>query len=135
MNGVHVVTCFLERNGEIAILRRSSRVGTYRGHWAAVSGYIEAGVTPEEQAWQELAEEVGLSAQDATLVREGATVEIADIELRHKWVVHPFRFRLIDPSRIKLDWENTELRWVQPSAISSFDTVPGLFEVWQKVAD
>lgn len=44
MHEAAVVTCFLlrrARDGDrILILRRSQRVGTYRGRWAGVSAYI-----------------------------------------------------------------------------------------------
>ena len=49
----HVVTCFLEHGGEIPLLRRSQRVGTYKGRWAGVSGYIEeimGGIRPLQDA-------------------------------------------------------------------------------------
>ena len=67
----HVVTCFLEYEGEIAIFRRSERVGTYRRRWAGVSGYIEEGNTPYQQALEEIGEEVGLGERDIELVGEG----------------------------------------------------------------
>lgn len=51
-----VVTCFLEHDGKIPLLRRSQRVGTYRGRWAGVSGYIEEGNTPYAQALEEIRE-------------------------------------------------------------------------------
>ena len=65
MDERHVVTCFLEHDGQIMILRRSERVGTYRGKWAGVSGYIEEGSTPSQQAWIEIKEEAGLAAMSA----------------------------------------------------------------------
>ena len=41
-----VVTAFLSRHhdGEtrVFIVRRSGQVGTYRGRWSAISGYLEA---------------------------------------------------------------------------------------------
>ena len=49
-----VVTCFLESANEILILRRSEQVGSYRGRWAGVSGYIET--TADEQALVEIEE-------------------------------------------------------------------------------
>jgi len=54
-----VVTCFLESDGEILILRRSRQVGSYQGKWAGVSGFIET--TADEQALVEIEEETGLS--------------------------------------------------------------------------
>jgi 8-oxo-dGTP diphosphatase len=130
----HVVTCFLEHNGRIMILRRSGRVGTYRGKWAGVSGYIEAGSTPSQQAWTEVKEEAGLDREDVELVQEGRPLEAVDAELGRRWIVHPFRFRVLRPEKIKTDWEHTEAKWVVPEDIGWHETVPKLIEAWQRVA-
>ena len=134
MDERHVVTCFLEHNGQIMILRRSERVGTYRSKWAGVSGYIEAGTTPLQQALTELEEEVGLGEDDVELVQEGKPLEVVDSELGRKWIVHPFRFRVARPERIKIDWEHTEAKWIDPEDIGRHETVPNLCETWQRVA-
>ena len=60
MDERHVVTCFLERGGQIMLLRRSEHVSTYRGKWAGVSGYIEEGSSSSQQAWTEIEEGAGL---------------------------------------------------------------------------
>lgn len=134
MDERHVVTCFLERDGKIMILRRSERVGTYRGKWAGVSGYIEPGSTPQQQAWTEIREEAGLDRDDVELVQEGETLEVVDSELSRKWIVHPFRFRVLNPEKIRIDWEHTEARWTAPEDIGRHDTVPKLREAWQRVS-
>jgi hypothetical protein len=57
---VPVVTSFLQNpKGEILLLRRSDKVGTFRGRWAGVSGFLEE-PTPEGQARKEILEETGL---------------------------------------------------------------------------
>ena len=71
-----VVTCFLESEGEILILRRSERVGSYQGRWAGVSGYIET--TADEQAITEIAEETGLAEADVELVTMSEPLIIED---------------------------------------------------------
>jgi len=129
-----VVTCFLERNGQIMILRRSERVGTYHGKWAGVSGYMEEGRRPLEQAWTEIKEETGLDGEDVELVREGRLLEVVDVELGRKWIVHPFRFRVLRPEKIGIDWEHTEAKWIAPEDIGQYETVPKLLETWQRVA-
>jgi len=133
MQESHVVTCFLENEGQVLILKRSSQVGTYQQRWAGVSGFIEPGVSPEEQAWQEIQEEVGLSANEATLLKEGDVLVIIDDKLERKWIVHPFRFVVINRDKIVLDWENTEYIWIQPKLITSYQTVPGLYEAWEMI--
>ncbi len=134
MDKRHVVTCFLEHDSKIMILRRSERVGTYQGKWAGVSGYIEPGIGPSEQAWTEIKEEAGLDRDDVQLVQEGQLLEVVDGELGRKWIVHPFRFRVLRPEKIGIDWEHTEAKWIAPEDIGQYETVPKLLETWQRVA-
>lgn len=130
----HVVTCFLEHDGEIALFKRSQQVGTYRGRWAGVSGYIEEGNTPCEQALQEIKEEAGLDREDVELVKEGKPLEVVDLEMGRRWIVHPYRFMVMRPEKIEIDWENTEIRWIDPGDIGEYETVPQLIETWEEVA-
>jgi len=134
MDERHVVTCFLEHNGQIMLLRRSERVGTYRGKWAGVSGYIEEGIGASEQAWMEIKEEAGLDREDVELVQEGQSLEVVDVGLGRKWIVHPFRFRVLRPEKVGIDWEHTEAKWIAPGDIGMYETVPDLLEAWQRVA-
>jgi 8-oxo-dGTP diphosphatase len=134
MDERHVVTCFLEHDGKVLILRRSERVGTYQGKWAGVSGYIEEGSSPSEQARTEMREEAGLGADDVELVQEGQPLEVVDTELGRKWIVHPFRFKVLKPDKITIDWEHTEAKWIDPEDIGRHETVPNLCETWQRVA-
>ena len=131
----HVVTCFLEHNGKIALLRRSGQVGTYQGRWAGVSGYIEEGHTPYQQALEEIREEAGLEETDVRLAKEGEPLEVIDEALGRKWIVHPFRFQLLNPEKMAIDWEHSEMRWIEPQTIAEYEAVPQLAEAWQRVAD
>jgi len=126
-----VVTCFLESNGEILILRRSEQVGSYQGKWAGVSGYIET--TADEQALVEIAEETGLSHEDLKLIKRGKPLSIKDERLGVKWVVHPYLFRIKDRGKIRIDWEHKEARWIKPEAIGNYQTVPKLKETLARV--
>ena len=130
----HVVTCFLEHEGKICLLRRSLSVGTCGGAWAGVSGYPEPGNEPLEQAMIEMWEEVRLGGNDVELVKEGKTLTAVDKLLRMKWIIHPFLFRVKEQDKIQVDWEHSELRWVDPEDISMYPTVPRLVEAWQRVS-
>ena len=122
-----VVTSFLESGGEILLLRRSERVGSYQGRWAGVSGYIEK--TADEQARVEIEEETGLHGrEDLELVRKSEPLVVEDKELGVRWVVHPYLFRINDRSKIKIDWEHKEARWIGPGDIDDYQTVPMLKE-------
>ena len=126
----HVVTAFLSCHGKILIMRRSTRVGSYQGRWSGVSGYLED-PTPLAQALREIREETGLSDEDVTLRRVGVPLTVPAPELRTLWVVHPFLFEINDPRAIRLDWENTELRWVTPKQLEEYATVPRLTDALQ----
>ena len=126
-----VVSCFLESDGEILILRRSGQVGSYQGRWAGVSGYIET--TADEQALTEIEEETSLSGEDLKLIKKGRPLEVKDDKLGVKWVVHPYLFHIKDRDKIKIDWEHKEVRWIQPKDIDNFETVPKLKETLARV--
>jgi 8-oxo-dGTP diphosphatase len=128
----HVVTCFLLRReggvDRVLLVRRSDRVGTYRGAWAGVSGFVEPGVTPLEQAYTELREEARLGPVDLQLLRTGAPLDVRDEAIGRAWVVHPFLFLLRDPECVRTDWEAADAQWVAPAAVTTLDTVPRLVE-------
>jgi 8-oxo-dGTP diphosphatase len=128
-----VVTSFLESNGKILLLRRSARVTTYRGRWAGVSGSIDSGHTPEEQARTEIREETGLTDADVQLLATGEPLTIDDPAEDRHWIVHPFRFAVLHPERIQTDWEHVESRWIDPADLSQYETVPNLIETWDQV--
>jgi PncC family amidohydrolase len=127
----HVVTCFLEHGGKILILRRSSRVGTYRRSWAGVSGYIET--NDIDQAFTEISEETELYKEDLKLIKKGKPLEVIDKNLSRKWIVHPFLFHVKAPEKIRTDWEHTEVKWIKPRELKKYETVPGLVKTLARV--
>lgn len=136
MREANVVTCFLLRRSpggdELLLLRRSARVRTYRGRWAAVSGYLEA-ASPLEQAYREIAEEVGLARGEVRLLAEGEPLPVIDEAAGVRWTVHPFLFETLAPEKVRLDWEHDEARWLRPPELPAYDTVPGLAEALARV--
>jgi len=126
-----VVTCFLESDGKILILRRSEQVGTYQGRWAGVSGYIETDA--DEQALVEIEEETSLCREDLRLIKRGKPLSIKDEKLGVKWVVHPYLFHIKDRGKIKIDWEHKEIKWIEPKDIDNYETVPKLKETLERV--
>jgi hypothetical protein len=80
-----------------------------------------------------MAEEVGLSKQDVTLVKAGKPLEIVDDAQDRAWRVHPFLFAVHEPDKIRLDWENIAMRWILPAEIVGLHTVPALKETLDRV--
>jgi len=123
-----VVTCILEHDGKILILKRSNLVGTYRGLWGGVAGFVEELEDPYDTAIKEVREEVGIGIDDLTLLRKGEPVEFTDVYdgRRYEWVIYPFLFHVYRAELIRIDWEHEEFRWIYPSDLKKYATVPQL---------
>lgn len=126
-----VVTCLLEHDGKILLFKRSNRVGTYRGRWGGVAGYVEELEDPYDTAIKEISQEAGIGLDAIMLVKKGQPLEISDTYegRRYDWIVYPFLFHIKDKALVRIDWEHEEYRWVLPSEVKKFDTVPGLDKV------
>ncbi len=128
VEGYEVVTSFLENKGEVLILKRSSRVGSFQGQWAGVSGYLEPGdANPKARALTEILEETGV--RSPRLVRTAdAVLARGHLNPQKIFIVHPFLWHVPDRG-ITLDWEHDEYRWIKPGQLKEFSTVPDLDRV------
>ncbi|MCX6662514.1 MAG: NUDIX pyrophosphatase [Euryarchaeota archaeon] len=126
-----VVTCILEHDGKILLFKRSNQVGTYRGLWGGVAGYVEELEDPYDTAIKEIRQEAGVDVDALELVRKGDPIEISDTYegRRYNWIVYPFLFHVQTKELVHIDWEHEEYRWVYPSEVRKLETVPGLDEV------
>jgi 8-oxo-dGTP pyrophosphatase MutT (NUDIX family) len=126
-----VVTCILEHEGKILLFKRSNLVGTYRGLWGGVAGYVEKLEDPYDTAIKEIRQETSISLDALKLVRKGEPIEFSDTYdgRKYDWIVHPFLFHIRSKEIVRIDWEHEEYRWVTLSELKKFDMVPGLDEV------
>ena len=125
-----VVTCFLRHEGAVLLLQRSGEVGSYRGRWGAVAGHVEGG--PDAAAIEEICEETGVIDEDVTLVRRGDPFDVGDEEAGIRWTVHPYLFDAATRD-VAPNWETSAFEWVAPTAILHRETVPELWESYDRV--
>ncbi len=130
---IHAVTSFLQSGNEILILLRSEHVSTYQGKWGGISGVIDNDRTADEQALLEIIEETGLSEQDVELVKKGEPLVFEDEMFHLRKIVYPYLFHVKDRSRIRIDWEHKELRWIGPHDLENYETMPKLKEALEQV--
>ena len=128
-----VVTVFVKRGDKILLLKRSDKVGTYKGKWNAVAGYIDEFKSIKEKILEELEEEIGISENDISSIKIGQPYEFVDEKINKKWIVVPALVELADDVSIKLNWEHVEYRWVKREEIKSYDVVPNLEESLNRV--
>ena len=58
---------------------------------------------------------------------------IEDEKLGVRWIVHPYLFRIRERSKIRIDWEHKEAKWIKPEEIVNYRTVPQLKETLGQV--
>jgi 8-oxo-dGTP pyrophosphatase MutT (NUDIX family) len=123
------VTSFLTQDGQYLILKRSDKVRTMKELWAGISGIIEGNEDPLYRAKKEILEETNISEKQITLVKTASQITIDSPQYaNHEWHIFPFLFSVNNP-KIRLNWENSEYRWVAPSDLTQFQTVPSLEKV------
>jgi len=123
----HVVTAFLEREGRVLVVRRSEKVGSFRGKWSGISGFLE-GPDPEAHARREVEEETGIT--DVALLAAGPLVHGRGDDT--VYAIHPFRFAA-PRGDVRLDCENVEYRWVAPHEMAALDAVPKLEAAYRAI--
>ena len=129
MHKTKIVTSFLKNSDNILLLRRSEKVKSMKNLWAGISGLIEGNEEPIKRAQIEIYEEVGIKKSNITLVKEGDRILIESPQYEnHQWEVYPFLFSSTK-REIKLNWENSDSKWIKMNEMNNFMTVPSLDKV------
>jgi 8-oxo-dGTP pyrophosphatase MutT (NUDIX family) len=125
-----VITCFVMYDGKILLLKRSDKVSTYKGIWNSVSGYIDDYNPLEEKAYIEIEEELGITKEMISEIRLGDSYEVNDTKT---WIVFPLLAILNKKPEIKIDWEHTEYKWINPEELLHYDIVKDLDKSLERV--
>jgi len=125
----NIVTSFIKDDDKILILKRSNKVKSMKCLWAGISGIIENNEAPLTRAKIEIFEESGIHEEQIELVKEIQQMKILSPQYKnHEWNIFPFLFKAKDP-KIKLNWENSEFKWIEPNEIKNYETVPDLEKI------
>src|SRR3989338_780766 len=119
-----VMSIFLRYKDEIILLKRSDKVGSFKGKWNTVSGYLDEIKPLKEKILEEVREELGFGEGDISSINIGNEYRVTKI--KKTWVLHPILIELNKKPEVKLDWEHTEFKWIKPEQIKDFDRVYGL---------
>jgi len=129
MRSTKIVTSFIRDNEKLLILKRSDKVKSMKGLWAGISGIIEKNEEPLKRAKIEIFEEVGVTEDLITLVKTSEEMRINSPQYEnHEWEIFPFLFEAKNPT-IKLNWENSEFKWINVEELENYETVPRLQKV------
>ena len=125
----NIVTSFIKNDDKILILKRSDKVKSMKCLWAGISGIIENDETPLTRAKIEIFEEAGIHEEQIELLKAIQQIKISSLQYKnHEWNIFPFLFKAKNPE-IKLNWENSEFKWIEPNKIKNYKTVPDLEKI------
>ena len=98
--------------------------------WAGISGIIERNdISPLSRAKIEIFEETGINESEIELLKANERVKIESTQYKnHEWSIFPFLFRTKN-LEIKLNWENSDFKWIEPNEIKNYETVPELEKI------
>lgn len=130
MYSTSIVTSFITNDQKILLLKRSNQVKTMKCLWAGISGIIEKGdETPLSRAKIEIFEEVGIKEEELKLLKSIQQQRIVSPQYKnHEWDIFPFLFSTKN-MEIKLNWENSEFKWIKPTEIVNYKTVPDIDKI------
>ncbi len=125
-----IVTSFIKNGDRILILKRSDKVKSMKCLWAGVSGIIEKNdTTPLARAKTEILEETGINEEKIELLKANERIKIEAAQYKnHEWNIFPFLFQVDNP-KIKLNWENSDFKWIKSNEIKNYETVPELEKI------
>ncbi len=129
MRSTRIVTSFIKDNDKFLLLKRSDTVKTMKGLWAGVSGIIEKNEEPLRRAKIEIFEELGITEDKIKFLKSAAKMKVNSPQYEnHEWEIFPFLFEIKNPI-IKLNWENSEYKWITVDEIKNYNTVPSIEKV------
>ena len=129
MSSTKIVTSFITNNDKFLLLKRSEKVKSMKGLWAGISGIIEKNEKPLDRAKIEIFEELGIKENQIKLLNTIEQMRITSPQYEnHEWEIFPFLFEVNNPE-IKLNWENSEYKWISVDELSNYKTVPELEKV------
>lgn len=122
-----VAAAVLEKDGKILIARRMAG-DALAGKWEFPGGKLEPGETPPECLRRELAEEFGIDSEI------GEFVCASEFEYRHTHIeLLAYRVRH-KAGEFSLN-DHSEIRWVAPSELLSYDLASADIPVARKLAE
>jgi len=129
MRSTKIVTSFIKNNDKFLILKRSKNVKTMKDLWSGISGIIEKNETPLERAKIEIFEETGMKEDQIKLLKAADKMRVGSPQYKnHEWEVFPFLFESKKPV-VKLNWENSDSKWILANELKNYKTVPNLEKV------
>jgi ADP-ribose pyrophosphatase YjhB (NUDIX family) len=125
------VSAAVFREGRVLIVRRAR--APLIGHFSLPGGVVEVGETLAEAVARELHEEVGVSARIIGFNRHVEAIAHEGDRIRTHFVIASFVARWLS-GEARLSDEVDRVDWIDPAALPSSPTTPGLADILASAA-
>ena len=113
-NPVPVVAALVEYEGRVVLARNAAWP---EKHFSLITGYLERDETPEAAVVREVAEELGLAAQSATLIG------LYNFAAKNQLLI---AYHVLASGRIVLNEELAEFKLIEPAKLKAWEFGTGL---------
>tara|TARA_Y100000310_G_scaffold72523_1_gene68576 strand:- start:165 stop:653 length:489 start_codon:yes stop_codon:yes gene_type:complete len=121
-----VINVFIKYKENILLLKRSDKVNSYQDKWNCVGGYLDDFQPLKDKVLEEIHEELNIQENIIKNIIFGEIHEFHDPDINKTWIIQPILVELKENPKIKLDWEHTDYKWINPNNIETYDIVPKL---------
>ena len=98
----------------------------YKNKWNAIAGYLDEVRLIKDKILEELREEIGVDEKNIKFIEVKDPYKSIDNKINKTWIIHPVLVELNKKPEIKLDWEHTEFKWINPEDLKGYDFVKDL---------
>ncbi len=129
-----VISIFIKYDDKLLLLKRSDNVGTYKGKWSTVTGYLDKIEPPLKKALEEIREEIGIADTEFLEIIAGEPFDIVDESIGKIWFTCPFLAILKELPEITIEGEHTEYRWINPDELREYDLALDIDKAYEACA-
>ncbi len=130
-----VIVCPTFYNNRLLIAKRSDKVSIGQGKWSVLTGHLDRAVPIREIILEELKEEFGIDEEEVEIIKEKEVIEFQMPKSDVKLIALFVEVYLGRESKIVLDWEHTEYKWITQEEMSNYEFMPQLIPFFYKLEE
>jgi len=114
-------------------MKRSNKVAVFQNKWAVISGHLDCVKPIKEIILEEIREEGNIKESDIKNIDATETIEMQYGNTNKKNILLLSWVHLKMKPKIKLNWENTDYKWVTVDDLDKYEFDPIIIPVIEKI--